>query len=289
MPAEKVVGRKCHDLLKKACGDRDRCPMRQIVSGERMVEQEKNLTFSGKTIPFMITSTPLSSLDASTIGLVETFTDITERKNAEAKLQLANRELEAANRELERLATEDGLTALSNRRHFDACLGKEWRRLARENEPISLIMTDVDFFKRYNDYYGHQAGDACLKSVAEVVQKRMRRAGDLCARYGGEEFAVILPATDLEGGMHVAEMIRQDLARLRIPHGNSSVAPYVTLCCGVASIIPKAQVNPQILIEKADQALYRAKLEGRNRVVRFEQPVRKTPVRTRAGGKPGRN
>lgn len=272
MNAEEVVGLKCYDLLNDACRrGSEKCPMKQILAGERMIEQEKALTFrSGKTIPFWVTSTPLANLEMSTIGLVETFSDITERKNSEMKLQLANRELELANRKLARLATEDGLTDLHNRRRFDDYLNTEWRRQARERRPISLIMADVDFFKRYNDCYGHQAGDACLKMVAAVIRKKSRRSSDLCARYGGEEFAVVMPGTDVEGGLHVAEMIRQEVAGLRIQHDNSSVAPYLTVSCGVACVIPDPRANPQTLIERADRALYGAKIKGRNCVLRYE-------------------
>ncbi len=265
LPAKEVVGSKCYDLLMGLCCGKEGCPMERITKGERMVEQEKVLTFrSGNAVPFMITSTPLSSLDQSTIGLVETFTDITERKNAERRLQQANRELE-------RLATEDGLTKLYNRRHFDQYLGMEWRRQIRAHNQIALIMCDVDFFKKYNDHYGHQAGDACLRSVADSIRKRVRRSADLIARYGGEEFAIVMPETDIIGAHHIAEMIRHELLLLRIPHIRSSVAPCVTISCGIASMFPSANTKPQTLIQRADQALYRAKAKGRNCVVSFQE------------------
>ncbi len=265
LPAKEVVGSKCYDLLKGLCRGQESCPMERIAEGERMVEQEKVLTFrSGNAAPFMVTSTLLSNLDQSTIGLVETFTDITERKNAERRLQQANKELE-------RLATEDGLTRLYNRRHFDQYLNLEWHRQIRAHNQIALIMCDVDFFKKYNDHYGHQAGDACLRSVAESIRKRVRRSTDLIARYGGEEFAIVMPETDIDGARHIAEMIRHELLLLRIPHSRSSAAPYVTISCGIAAMSPSINTKPQTLIQRADQALYRAKEKGRNCVVSFHE------------------
>jgi diguanylate cyclase (GGDEF)-like protein/PAS domain S-box-containing protein len=262
-PVNEIIGAKCCDLLREQCGNHENCPLERILKGEHMVEQEKTIPFgSGKETPFAVTSTPLSSLDQSLIGMVETFTDITERKHAEMMMHLANAELE-------RLATEDGLTKLSNRRRFDEYLDVEWRRQARACGHISLIMTDVDFFKYYNDTYGHQAGDACLRSVADAIRKRVGRPGDLIARYGGEEFAIVMPETDISGALQVAENIRQELAKQEIPHSKSSASPHVTISCGVAMMSPAAENNPQDLIERADQGLYLAKQQGRNCVAVF--------------------
>ena len=264
-PVNEIIGAKCFDLLHEQCRKHERCPLERILKGERMVEQEKALIFgSGRETPYAVTSTPLSSLDQSLIGMVETFTDITERKHAEMLMQLANAELE-------RLATEDGLTKLSNRRRLDEYLELEWRRQARARGHISLIMTDVDFFKNYNDTYGHQAGDVCLKSVADAIRKRVGRPGDLIARYGGEEFAIVMPETDISGAFQVAENIRQELAKLQIPHCKSAVSPYVTISCGIAMMLPSAENSPQTLIEKADQGLYLAKQKGRNCAVIFDE------------------
>jgi two-component system cell cycle response regulator len=186
--------------------------------------------------------------------------EIAERKRAEA-------ELAKANRELQRLATLDGLTQIANRRQFDDVLQREWRRNAREQSPLALIMADIDHFKRYNDTYGHQMGDDCLKQVARALYDAVKRPGDLVARYGGEEFAMILPQTDAAGAWQIAQTIQKAVQSLQIPHAGSSVDAYVTLSLGVASMIPSPATASEMLITAADQALYHAKDQGRNQIV----------------------
>jgi two-component system, cell cycle response regulator len=168
-----------------------------------------------------------------------------------------------ANQELERLATLDGLTGLANRRRFDEYLYFEWMRLFREKLPLSLILCDVDFFKRYNDTYGHLAGDYCLQHVASTIRHCVKRTTDLVARYGGEEFAVILPNTEIDGAVHVAETIRQQIQALNIAHAQSP-NECVTLSLGVATIIPEEEISPDTIIAMTDKALYTAKQQGRN-------------------------
>ena len=141
-------------------------------------------------------------------------------------------QLETANQELHRLARLDELTQVSNRRHFDEHLDREWRRLAREQTPMSLLLADVDFFKRYNDEYGHPAGDDCLRQIANVMRACVNRPADLVARYGGEEFAIVLPSTDASDAVYVAEAIRRELRGLALSHAQSSVSPYITLSIG---------------------------------------------------------
>jgi two-component system, cell cycle response regulator len=255
--AEEVIGHKCQEFFPDICSQAEECPRQKIFRGEPIVYQERKYTSNGSHVIFMVTFTPLSNLEGKAIGMVETFTDITERKQAEQELQRAYRKLEL-------LAAEDGLTKLPNRRSFDEYLEKEWRRQIRTQKPISLILCDVDFFKNYNDTYGHQAGDACLRSVAQSIQNKVRRAGDLAARYGGEEFAIVMPETDIHGARHVAEEIRKDLADMKIPHSESKAASFVTISCGIASMIPSNETSPQMLIENADQGLYKSKSQGRN-------------------------
>jgi diguanylate cyclase (GGDEF)-like protein len=172
-----------------------------------------------------------------------------------------------ANQELERLATLDGLTGIANRRRFDEYFYFEWLRLFREKLPMSLILCDVDFFKLYNDTYGHLAGDFCLQHVAAAIRQSVKRHSDLVARYGGEEFAVILPNTTAKGAFYVAETIRKQVQRIKLVHAKSEVSKYVTLSLGVASIIPNAETCPDTLITIADKALYAAKHQGRNCIV----------------------
>ena len=178
-----------------------------------------------------------------------------------------SKQLEKANRQFKRLTFIDGLTGIGNRRHFDEFLEKEWQRNMRDNKPVSLIMGDIDFFKNYNDRYGHQAGDDCLKQVAAILNNMAKRPGDLAARYGGEEFAVILSGTDLKQAGVLAGNANKKLKETRIPHSDSQAADYVTLSFGVASIIPKYGTKSYDLIKTADKSLYKAKNSGRNQVV----------------------
>ncbi|MBF2033931.1 MAG: diguanylate cyclase [Leptolyngbyaceae cyanobacterium T60_A2020_046] len=186
--------------------------------------------------------------------------EIREREKAEQALSEANRRLSA-------LALVDALTGVANRRQFDERLIQEWRRMRREQSPLSLILCDIDSFKRYNDRYGHVAGDNCLRRVAAAMTELVRRPGDLLARYGGEEFAVILPRTDSQGAQHIAEALRQRVIDLAIPHEDSEVCDRVTLSLGVATDIPTDHLDVQRLLMAADMALYSAKQRGRDRVM----------------------
>ncbi|MEG3976085.1 diguanylate cyclase [Microcoleus sp. herbarium8] len=176
------------------------------------------------------------------------------------------RQLAIANQKLQQLATTDGLTGIANRRQFDRVLILEWRRLAREELPLSLIMLDIDFFKLYNEFYGHVGGDDCLRQVAGAIASSTKRAGDFAARYGGEEFAVVLPNTSVEGANVVARKICDDIASLKLPHARSPIGSYLTLSCGIATAMPDSQESPYTLIRSADSALFQAKTEGKNRI-----------------------
>lgn len=178
-------------------------------------------------------------------------------------------QLQQANQKLEALAVKDGLTNIANRRCFDETLDRQWQRLKRERKPLALILCDIDDFKAYNDYYGHQMGDRCLKQVAKVLQSSANRSEDLVARYGGEEFAILLPDTPSENAMVVAERARNAVAQLKIPHATSSVAAHVTVSLGVAAMISTEGSSRKELIRKADQALYAAKGWGRDRAINF--------------------
>ncbi|HEY9645080.1 MAG TPA: diguanylate cyclase [Chroococcidiopsis sp.] len=173
-------------------------------------------------------------------------------------------QLTVANHELERLATLDGLTQVANRRRFDEYLQQEWIRSQREQMPLSLILCDVDHFKHYNDHYGHQMGDLCLKQVAQAIRTHAQRPADLVARYGGEEFVIVLPNTDPEGACHIAARINDEMQALKIPPAASGVCDHVTISIGVSTVMPSHERSPATLIETADQALYQVKTHGRN-------------------------
>ncbi|RDI57909.1 sensor domain-containing diguanylate cyclase [Microvirga subterranea] len=179
------------------------------------------------------------------------------------------RRRERAEAELSVLAATDGLTGLANRRTFDKALEAEWNRAARHNTPLSLLLMDLDRFKRFNDHYGHQAGDQCLQTVARILRDTIKRPGDLVARYGGEEIAVLLPATDATGACMVAEDVRSAVEALAIPHNGNHPACVLTISIGMATLKPAFELldaDPKMLVSLADQALYQAKLDGRNRV-----------------------
>ncbi|MBP7866692.1 MAG: diguanylate cyclase [Acidobacteria bacterium] len=182
------------------------------------------------------------------------------------QLEEAVTQLKDANDELQRLAVTDPLTGIANRRRLLDGLEKEWRRSSRNAKPLSLVMLDVDDFKRYNDQNGHQEGDACLRKVGQAIRDTVFRPADLAGRYGGEEFGVVLAETDVEGARCVAERIRAAVEALAIPHPGSRVVDHVTVSLGVASLVPGRHTSPMELVSLADQALYRAKAEGRNRV-----------------------
>lgn len=187
-------------------------------------------------------------------------------RDLEERVRQRTSALEASNNKLAALSQTDGLTGIANRRRFDEALTIEWQRAAREQRSLALLMLDVDYFKAYNDNYGHQAGDDCLRTIAVLLGDKARRAGDLAARYGGEEFAVIAPATDESSAAAIAEAIRMALEQLTLPH---SAAPcgIVTASIGVAIMTPARNEQAQTLVQRADAALYQAKQQGRNRVV----------------------
>lgn len=188
-------------------------------------------------------------------------------RNLQRELLIQKTSLEKANEELKRLAIIDDLTQVANRRRLEDYLQKEWKRGVREQIPLSIILCDIDFFKQYNDTYGHVVGDQCLKQVAQALNQAVKRPADLVARYGGEEFMVILPNTPLEGSLKVARDIQKTLQHFKINHEASSISQHVTLSIGIANTIPENIYQPTTLIKAADAALYTAKQNGRNCIV----------------------
>ncbi len=227
--------------------------------------------------PFILQSTSLLSISGREIilllGLLLSLPGsfLIERSLRQNYLQvrllsLQNREVEEANRQLQYLTAIDGLTLIANRRTLDSTLATEWVRAQRKQQSLSLLMIDVDHFKRFNDTFGHPAGDSCLRQVAETLRSHVRRPGDLAARYGGEEFAVVLSGTDAHDALLIAENIRMEILSLSIPHPESNHG-HVTVSIGCATLVPERSGSPSLLYERADQALYRSKRSGRNRVM----------------------
>lgn len=188
-----------------------------------------------------------------------------DRDQAFHLLKVSQQELAAANVLLQNLAALDGLTGIANRRRFDEVVAMEWGRASRSLKPLSLLMCDIDFFKAYNDKFGHVSGDFCIKRVAAVLTEELRRPADFVARYGGEEFAIILPDTDLRGALVVAEKCRSHVESLDIPQTGGEIGA-VTISVGAFCLVPSATSSVEQLIDGADKALYAAKGKGRNRV-----------------------
>lgn len=207
-------------------------------------------------------------------GIIGISMDITERKKSDILIQELIRRLETEKDKAQQSAMTDGLSGIPNRRYFDETLDKELYRLKRSGSPLALIMLDIDHFKKYNDRYGHVAGDDCLKLVAETIRSNIGRAPDFAARYGGEEFAIVMPDTDIHGAMIVAERLRLSIESLGVPHEDSSTAAHVTISLGVASVYPETIDSPEVLVRLADEALYEAKHSGRNRSVVAADPAR---------------
>jgi hemerythrin len=188
------------------------------------------------------------------------------------ELERANTALKSANQQLEVFSRTDGLLKIANRQYFDERLGEECARAHRSGSPLGLLMIDVDFFKPYNDRYGHQEGDRCLQAVAQTVASVLLRSSDLVARYGGEELGVILPATDAAGTLATAQRVCNAVYALELPHADSSAAPYVTVSVGACTRLPRGRDADADLLALADRALYQAKGAGRNRVVVMQVP-----------------
>ncbi len=207
---------------------------------------------------YQVAISPFQDASGTVNGVITNCIDITDRRRMETALK-------GANEKLERLATLDGLTHIPNRRRFDEYLEQEWQRMVREQQPLSLIMFDVDYFKPYNDCLGHQQGDEALIAIAAAATRAVKRAADLLARYGGEEFAVVLPNTRRAGAEIVAKALQQEIAELQLIHPQSPIGEYLTISIGIASVVPTADQAPEDLIAAADAALYQAKRRGRDR------------------------
>ncbi len=229
------------------------------LSTEEIFETWRTDTFQ-KAIIVIFISTVLGWMGFRLIRLIQF------REQSEAQLLLTQEALEILNKRLEKLALEDGLTGLANRRQFDETYVKSYKQAIRNSKPLALVMIDVDHFKRFNDIYGHPAGDECLKTISRVVRENIKRPNDLAARYGGEEIVLLLPDTQLAGALKVAEKIRLAIFSLGIAHSGNETG-FVTISAGVSAIVPNLNKNCDLeLVKSADNALYSAKNSGRNTV-----------------------
>jgi len=249
---DQIIGMECSKVLTPA-----ECA---LIKPSRKTKQTdiELCTSTGTKINYIITTSRLITLDGSP-GMLAQYKDITERKQAEQAL-------EQAHAALKRVAEIDGLTQIPNRRTFDETLVRMWQQLGESQQPLAAILCDIDFFKKYNDTYGHQQGDSCLISVAQALYATLPNASGIAARYGGEEFIFLLPNCELEAAVTVAEQARHNIEQLNLAHRSSDVVDHVTLSLGVACIIPNENSSAKQLIEAADCALYAAKKNGRNRV-----------------------
>jgi diguanylate cyclase (GGDEF)-like protein/PAS domain S-box-containing protein len=269
LAAEDILGKQDYELFPAENVKTSRANELQVIFEGISVTFEDTIPLPDGLHTFLITKFPLMDDRNSPYAIVGIYLDISDRKQSEIALAEIEANLRSANQELQKLVNLDGLTQIANRRCFDEKIVYEWQRLYRERQPLSLLMFDVDYFKLYNDHYGHQLGDQCLLMIAQAVDQLVCRPADLTARYGGEEFIVILPNTNLEGAIAVGKNIHRAIASLQIPHEYSDVSDIVTVSMGIASDIPKLDRSPYVLINQADQALYYAKQQGRNRSVIF--------------------
>ncbi|HMA85926.1 MAG TPA: diguanylate cyclase, partial [Desulfosalsimonadaceae bacterium] len=223
--------------------------------------------FDAGAIEFLLKPVQKMELLARVRSIMHFKDQLDKLRKREKQLTEITKELETANARLERLSHSDGLTGIPNRRYFDYMFKKLLASATRLSIPIGLLMLDIDCFKSYNDTYGHLAGDDALKTVSESLHETIKRESDFIARYGGEEFAVVLFGTELAAVVNLGEKIRQRIADLNIAHQASTISDRVTVSIGVAACVPEPHITPDKLIFGADQALYQAKSEGRDRVV----------------------
>jgi len=230
-------------------------------------------------------------VSANVMGMVASYSMEYDSRRGfllQQQLRRERSQLNLLNRHLEKQALTDELTDLANRRSFFEHLHEEWRRARRDRQYLALVMIDVDHFKEFNDTFGHQAGDECLKQLAAVFQQHARRAGDVPARFGGEEFVLLLPDTTLQSACEAAEDLRKGVAGMEINISQQGllVGQHITISCGIAVVVPEGEENPESLLAQADKALYQAKEQGRNRVVccALGNVVDDCPARSGGGG-----
>lgn len=273
--APAVVGRRFADVFPEMVDGRTHIAIRAALENNfaSLLSQTLNKApfplfappghAEGERIQQAVHVMPLETGDQPRHCLVQ-ITDVSMAVARERKL----RELAV---ELESQTLVDGLTGIANRRRFDQHLDDEFRRAKRNASPVSLIMIDVDYFKNYNDNYGHQQGDECLARISDTLSRTLNRSRDLVARYGGEEFVAVLPDTNEDGALRVAEAMRAEVEALMLEHVYSGIGRHVTISVGVSTIIPGQATKTASLLHAADRALYQAKRSGRNCVVVYAE------------------
>ncbi len=235
-----------------------------IVLSSKEDPHDKSIAFENGANDYLVKLPDRIELIARIRAHTKAYLTRLERDEAFRKLGELQKELQRSNAELQKLTCLDGLTCIANRRRFDDFIRKECLRSARDETTIALILIDIDYFKLYNDNYGHLKGDECLQKVAAALQKAVQRPADLVARYGGEEFAVVLPSTDAAGAMKIADSLRHAVEALELSHAYSPLTNIITISMGIACKVANEKTSPADLIEMADEALYEAKNAGRN-------------------------
>ncbi|WP_455205027.1 diguanylate cyclase, partial [Kaarinaea lacus] len=236
-----------------------------IILSTKENPKDKSLAFENGANDYLVKLPDKIELVARIKAHTRSYLVQCERDEAFDQLGRLQRKLEISNAELQKLTCQDGLTGIANRRRFDDFIRKEFSRSSRERTPLSLLLIDIDYFKAYNDNYGHLKGDDCICKVAKALQRAVQRPADLVARYGGEEFSVVLPNTDMDGAITIAYCLKQIIKKLAIRHDFSDAANVITISIGIASKVAEDDSSPQDLIKLADEALYRAKKSGRDR------------------------
>jgi diguanylate cyclase (GGDEF)-like protein len=260
------------DALKQIKSDSSLCDIPIMILGSIEDVDKMEAAFELGALDFIYKKIRKVELKARIKLVLRLNQEMENRKHQERMLKVLNKNLAEANSHLNRLSRVDPLTSALNRRSFDEGYLKEWRRCMRKKDSLSVIMIDIDYFKLYNDTYGHIEGDHCLKEVANAIAIPLKRESDLLARYGGEEFIVLLSETNLEGAGVVGNHIQKSIAAKNIPHKNSLIAKQVTVSIGIACMIPEPKGNPVELVNNADKALYYSKGNGRNKITIFSEP-----------------
>ena len=264
---EGFIGRPITDFIVPEEVERAKADMAQIYQGGHpKIGEYLGLRKDHSTFHIEVNSAVIKGSSGSPVKMVFIIRDITERKVSEQRIQLLVEQLERERNIAHQNSITDSLTGLANRRYFDDMLATELYRLKRNGSNLSLIMLDVDYFKKFNDSKGHLAGDDCLKQIGNVLKSLVGRTTDIAARYGGEEFVVILPDTEAKGAVQLAEQMRKAVVDLAIPHPQSDVSEYVTVSIGVVSVSADCVTSPDQVISHVDEALYQAKKGGRNHI-----------------------